>query len=197
MNRSLLTIKDYAKGFLEQLDPAFGMIHMETTLRLATRVAEVEAANEEWAAIAAIVHDISLAFTFDLEHETVAVNHGTRSAATAKGFLAQQGLGDPALAEIGTAVATHCFPFIQRTVTAKILWDADKLNLFTHEMREVYEGYWFKQGFSTNEIAQKIKAYQSFYLTTFQTATGRSLAKQVLQTGESLRVFEGTIFKEA
>ena len=88
--------------------------------------------------------------------------------------------------QICEAISKHCFPFIQETTIEKILWDADKLNLFTKVMEAEYLKYWMDRGLSEEQAHKQIHREQEQYLKSFHTKTAVETARVYLTvSGES------------
>ena len=115
----------------------------------------------------------------DFEHETIGNNHGTRSAELAGDFLKTISLSEEKILDVCEAIATHCYPGIQKTTQAKILWDADKLNMFSEAMLPEYQKYWMKQGLLESALLTRVQSYQSFYRNKFHTDTAKEIAAKL------------------
>lgn len=185
-NMLLKRVEDFAHQHLLNLHPAIGIAHMETTVAFAREIARTEKADLKICSIAAMLHDIGLSMNVDIESETPESNHGITSTTLARPFLSGLPLSKGEVAEICTAVSSHCFPGTQQTIPARILWDADKLNVFSHRMYQIYRDYWEKKGLSKKEACSQIKRAQTYYKETFYTTRAREIAEKAERHGSSV-----------
>jgi len=174
MNKVQATIK-FAEDNLEDLDPFHNMRHADLTVKFAKIIAEKENANSELCVIAALLHDIGRGEEW--KKETIEENHGIDGARKAEPFLSSIKLSKEEIAQVCEAISQHCFPNTQTNQIAKILWDADKLNLFSKEMKQVYVRCWKEKGWSDGKIAELIKTEREFYFKTFHTEIARKIAE--------------------
>lgn len=170
----------FAEECLEGLDSAHGIKHAETTVNFAKLIAEKEKANTDLCIIAALLHDIGRDKEGKWKKETIDCNHGVDSANKAEHFLFSLGLSKEDIQKICEAISQHCFPSIQTNQIAKILWDSDKLNMFSKEMKSEYIEYWKEKSWSEEKIAEQIKTEREFYLKTFHTEIARKIAAENL-----------------
>lgn len=175
------TIK-FAEKSLEGLDPIHGIKHAKITANFAKIIAEKENANVDSCIIAALLHDIGINKDGKWRKETIKDNHGIESAKKAKRFLSSIKLSKKETNQIYEAISQHCFPNIQTSQIAKILWDADKLNMFFKEMKPEYIRHWKEKGWSEKKIAEQIKKEREFYLKTFHTEIARKTAEENLNS---------------
>jgi len=174
MVRVQATMK-FAEESLEDSDPFHDMRHAEVTAKFAKIIAEKENANPELCVIAALLHDIGRK---EWKEETVEENHGIDGARKAEPFLSSINLSDEETTLVCEAISQHCFPNIQTNQIARILWDADKLNLFSKEMKPIYARCWKEEGWSEEKIAEQMKKVREFYFKTFHTEIAKKIAEE-------------------
>jgi putative nucleotidyltransferase with HDIG domain len=172
--------RKFAEECLEGIDSAHGLKHAETTANFAKLISEKENVDKELCVIAALLHDIGRNKDGKWKKETVEDNHGVDSAKKARHFLFSLGLSNEEINEICEAISQHCFPNIQTNRISKILWDSDKLNMFSKEMKSEYIKCWKDKGWSDEKIAEQIKKEREFYLQTFHTEIARKIARDNL-----------------
>ncbi|MHA2495394.1 MAG: hypothetical protein ACXAEI_07890 [Candidatus Hodarchaeales archaeon] len=73
---------------------------------------------------------------------------------------------------------------MQETTIDKILWDADKLNLFTNVMEKEYLRYWMNSGLTMGEARKQIRKEQEQYLKSFHTKTAVEIAHDYLAVSD-------------
>ena len=112
--------------------------------------------------------------------ETPQINHGVKSANIAKSFLLSIGIKEKYIKEICTAISSHCFPNIQKTKLAKILWDADKLSVFSKEIGNEYLKYWSEKLRDIRKARERLAEERRFYITYFHTKTAVTIANHPL-----------------
>ena len=166
-----------ADKYLCQVEASFGVPHMLVTLDLIQFIAKNENFNIFRASASAILHDIGLYNNKHMENDTVDNNHGIDSSRLAAKILQDYGFSKIEIDDISTAIASHCFPGYQKTPLAKLLWDADKLNVFIPEMQTVYLGSMGKKGLSKELAIQKIEQAKNYYFDNFYTQNARNIAK--------------------
>ncbi len=172
--------RKFAEECLKGTDPAHGIKHAEITANFAKLISKKENANTELCIITALLHDIGMNKENKWKKETVEDNHGINSAQKIKHFLLSLGLSDEEVNKICEAISQHCFPDIQTNQISKILWDADKLNMFSKEMKSKYVKYWKDKGWSNEKITEQIKKEREFYFKTFYTEIACKFAKENL-----------------
>ncbi len=165
-------------------DNIHGLLHARTTAQYAEMLAKKEVVEENLCVIAAWLHDIGRNKWYK-EH-TPTTNHGVDGAKQAEQFLLSIGVNQVRVNQIGNAISKHCFPVMQETTIDKILWDADKLNLFTTVMEKEYLRYWMNKGLTKDQACKQIRIEQEEYLQTFHTKTAMEIAHAYLAvSGES------------
>ena len=114
---------EFARGFFER-EGTHGFSHVQRVLNLCMHIGKKEGADLEVLALAALLHDIAR----PLEDRGKIEDHALESAKIAKRFL--EGIGYPKAEEVAHAIEAHRFsrPPEPRTLEAKILSDADKLD---------------------------------------------------------------------
>jgi uncharacterized protein len=128
----LLTIDD-ARALYEAADPVHDFAHVLRVLAMAEHLADLEGADREIVRAAALLHDISRAddnnsdqgFSIQVDAE---VDHAVLAAYEARRILARN---DPAFIDaVAHAIEAHRFrnEIEPRTIEAKVLFDADKLD---------------------------------------------------------------------
>jgi putative nucleotidyltransferase with HDIG domain len=172
--------RKFAGECLESMDQVHGIKHAESTEKFAKMISEKENANTELCVIAALLHDIGLGDKW--KKETIENNHGIDGAQKAKHFLFSLELSDEDVKKVCEAISQHCFPNIQTNQISKILWDSDKLNMFSKEIKPEYVKCWKGKGWSDEKISEQIKKEREFYLKTFHTEIARKFAKENLYT---------------
>jgi HD superfamily phosphodiesterase len=170
----------YAKEELKDNDKVHGFKHAETTARFAESISREERANTKLCIISAWLHDISLKEKRGWVKETIENNHGIESFEKSKSFLISLGLTSSEVNEICDAMSCHCFPNIQTTLTSKILWDSDKLNIFSKEMKKDYLKYWAIKFGDINKAKEQMKKEKEYYLKYFNTITAKEIASKLV-----------------
>lgn len=145
-----------------------------TTAQYAEILAKEEDVDENLCVIAAWLHDIGRNKWYK-EH-TPTNNHGVDGAKKAGQFLLSIGVDQARVNQICNAISKQCFPFIQETTIDIILWDADKLNLYTNVMEKEYLRHWMNMGLTKEEACKQIHTEQEEYLKTFHTKTAAEIA---------------------
>lgn len=115
--------EEFARNFFER-EGTHGFSHTERVLALCMHIGEKEGADLEVLALAALLHDIAR----PLESKGKIDDHAKEGAKIAKHFL--EGLGYGKVEQVTHAIEAHRFsrPPEPRTLEAKILSDADKLD---------------------------------------------------------------------
>jgi uncharacterized protein len=163
-------------------DNIHGLLHARTTAQYAEMLAKEEAVEENLCAVAAWLHDIGRNKWYK-EH-TPTTNHGVDGAKQAEQFLLSISVDQARVNQICNAISKHCFPFMQETTIEKILWDADKLNLFTNVMEKEYLRYWMNSGLTMGEARKQIRKEQEQYLKSFHTKTAVEIAHDYLAVSD-------------
>ncbi len=180
MDTTIKKVIEYAKEELKENDAVHGFKHAETTARYAEVISKEERANVKLCLISAYLHDISLKEKRGYIKETIGNNHGIESAGISKSFLMSLGLTQSEVNEICDAISCHCFPNIQTTPTSKVLWDSDKLNMFSKEMEDDYLKNWAIKFGGFNKAEQQMKKEREYYLKYFNTTTAKEIARKKL-----------------
>ena len=154
-------------------DNDFGhtMDHIVLTVELSRQLAAREGADEEICAIAAYLHDIA---------KNDSQSHGTQGAEEARAFLKQIGAPDRFAAQVCYAISEHDNDLPKKTIEAKVLWDADKLQsvgplgfarIFANRLIYVKKDVYC--------AIEQAKYWEKFFLERFYTGTGRSTAMKL------------------
>jgi uncharacterized protein len=130
-----------------------------------------------------LLHDIERSKTWK-KNETKTDNHGIDGAKKARRFLLSLNMKRSDVDEICKAISTHCFPYAQKTIIAKILWDADKLSLFSQEMEKEHVKYWESRGLCEEEAKKQIEKERNFYMNTFNTRAAKDIATSLRAGGQ-------------
>ncbi len=115
--------EEFAKSFFEK-EGTHGFSHVQRVLNLCMHIGKKEGADLEVLALAALLHDTAR----PLEDMGKIEDHALESAKIARRFL--RGLGYKKVEDVAHAIEAHRFskPPEPRTLEAKILSDADKLD---------------------------------------------------------------------
>jgi uncharacterized protein len=118
---------DQARGWYPDFDPVHGFDHILRVLRLAERLAAAEGADLEIVRAAALLHDASGAETGGAGR----AEHQHRSAGFALEILEAEGWVPERIAAVQHCIRTHRFRGDEspQTIEAKVLFDADKLDV--------------------------------------------------------------------
>mgnify|MGYP001559047956 CR=1 FL=1 len=139
-----------------------------------------ERANSKLCIISAWLHDISLKEERELIKESIEDNHGIESSEMSRDFLVSLNLTLSEINEICDAINCHCFPNIQSTLTSKILWDSDKLNVFSREMEDDYLSNWTIRLGSMEKAKEQLTKERENYMKHFNTITAKNIARKLL-----------------
>ncbi|MFQ5978676.1 MAG: HD domain-containing protein [Candidatus Heimdallarchaeota archaeon] len=164
----------FSEKCFENSDNIHGMLHASTTAKYASNLAQEEGADKQLCVIAAWLHDIGRTKWYP-EHSG-SKNHGIDGAKKAEKFLLSIGISQVRVKQVCKAISKHCFAFTQENTIEKILWDADKLNLFTKVMEKEYLKYWMKKRLSKEQAHNMIHREQKQYLKSFHTKTAIDIA---------------------
>jgi len=121
----MLTIDD-ARSWYDPDDPVHGFDHVLRVLQLAERIAEAEGADLEIVQAAALLHDAEGPGS-DLSRK----NHQEGSAKFAEEVLSKKGWSTERIKEVQHCIKAHRYrdqSTKHRTIEAKVLFDADKLD---------------------------------------------------------------------
>lgn len=166
----------FAEEQLKNNDSVQGFKHAKTTAKFAKILAEKENANCQLCLISAWLHDIGGRSV----KETIEKNHGVTSAELSRDFLLSLKLSQSEVNIIWGAMSEHCFPNIQKTIISKILWDSDKLNIFSKEMENDYLNNWAIKLGNINKAKEQIKKEKEYYLKHFNTQTAKEIVSKIL-----------------
>lgn len=180
MDEIIEKVIEYAKEELSDNDSVHGFKHAETTAKFAEIISKRERANIKLCIISAWLHDVSLKEKRGWVKETIENNHGIESAEKSKNFLIFLGPTQSEVHEICDAMSCHCFPNIQTTLTSKILWDSDKLNMFSKEMENDYLKNWTTKFGNINKAKEQMKKEREYYLKYFNTITAKEIASKMV-----------------
>ena len=115
-----------ARKWYQEKDPVHGMSHVLRVYSLAERLAEAEGADIEIVRAAALLHDAEGPGVGETRHE-----HQHASAHFAAEILSDEGWADEKIAEVQHCIRAHRFRDQSeqpRSIEAKVLFDADKLD---------------------------------------------------------------------
>jgi len=154
-------------------DNDFGhtMDHIILTVELSKYLAAKEGADEEVCTVAACLHDIA---------KNNSKAHGLRGAEEAGKFLAEIGAPDPFVDQVCYAISQHDNDLPKRTIEAKVLWDADKLQsvgplgfarIFANRLIYSKQNIYY--------AIEQAKYWEEFFQERFYTDTGRSAAMKL------------------
>lgn len=171
---TLETIIKFAKEYLKDKNPIHGIRHAEIAANYASLICEEEKVDKRMGIIATWLHDIGR--SEEWVRENIKNNHGIKSADITRQFLVSLEIEEDYVEEVCTAISLHCFPNIQKTKLAKILWDADKLCVFAKEMEQDYLEYWTNKLGSLSKAKSQIMKERKFYFKTFYTKIAKQIA---------------------
>jgi len=123
----LLTLET-ARNWYPKPDPVHGFDHIERVYRMAERLALAEGADLEIVHAAALLHDIEGSHPAGDER----ANHHFQSADIAAGILQKEGWSDERIAAVQHCIRAHRYRDDREppaTIEAKVLFDADKLDV--------------------------------------------------------------------
>jgi len=178
----LKKVADFAKPYLKKADAIHGLKHIEMVVRYSSIIAEKEGADKRLCLIAAYLHDIKRSKKWI--KETKNNNHGIKSAKIAERFLISNGLKRSEVKEICKAISLHCFPKTQKILISKILWDADKLGLFSKEMEKDHCSYWRIKLGNKDRAIKKLQETRKFYIKYFHTKTAKEIVAAMIKKRE-------------
>lgn len=163
-------IRDFALSKVKDLDLAHNQEHTLKVFNLATYLAKKEKADLQVCQVAAYLHDVGHSVDFE--------NHEDRSTEMAKEFLDSLQLPDDFIEKVCHAIYHHGKSRIKdaKTLEAKILYDADKLQVAG------VDGFCRGFGYSLivkhltiSEAIERVKASQEKRFENFQTASAKKL----------------------
>lgn len=123
----MLTLET-ARQWYPQTDPVHGFDHIERVYHMAQRLAHAEGADMEIVLAAALLHDIEGSHPAGEER----ANHHHQSADIAAGILRSEGWPEERIAAVQHCIRAHRYRDNREppaTVEAKVLFDADKLDV--------------------------------------------------------------------
>lgn len=170
----LKQIEDFAKKKIQKNDISHQLPHIQRTIKISKLLAKKEKADILKSIIIAWLHDI------EKNKELKGINHGDEGAKSARKFLIKINLKNKDIDEICYAIKQHNKEGIPTTKEAKVIYDADKLQLLGVEgIIRIYghltmNGVGFKKAYKTTIKEQK------FYSQRIKTKTGKALAKKKL-----------------
>ena len=160
---------------------AYRLEHSYRVANIGRQIAREEAFDEEAMIIACLLHDVSYCETFDGENGWR--EHGRRSAAIARPFLASLGLEPHRIDEISFGIAIHVddesdFPG-ERTPFALTVGDADNLDRFdVYRIYERLEADRFSSmalAEKTEYVARRLDGLAKLYDVPMATETARRI----------------------
>jgi uncharacterized protein len=171
VNNLFEQIKDFAKSMMSD-DFSHGFDHVERVVKLCWQIGNDEGADIEILIPAAYLHDIGR----KLEEKDPKLDHAVEGAKIARDFLIK--IGYPKYHEVSYAISVHRFSggFIPKTLEAKILQDADRLDALG--AIGIYRTIMYSTKNHRN-IEDTIEHFEKKILTlkdTMQTPTAKRLA---------------------
>jgi uncharacterized protein len=121
---------EQARSWYPDPDPVHGFDHVWRVYHMAERLAEVEGADLEIVRAAALLHDAEGSATAGGDEGRV--DHHQASAEFARQILSEEGWPEERIAAVEHCIRAHRFrdeTEMPRTLEAKILFDADKLDV--------------------------------------------------------------------
>ncbi|HZD56844.1 MAG TPA: HD domain-containing protein [Anaerolineales bacterium] len=121
---------EQARSWYPDPDPVHGFDHVWRVYHMAERLAETEGADLEIVRAAALLHDAEGSATAGGDEGRV--DHHQASAEFARRILSQEGWPEERMAAVEHCIRAHRFrdeTEMPRTLEAKILFDADKLDV--------------------------------------------------------------------
>lgn len=121
--RLIREAEDFVRGVFER-EGAHGFSHVKRVLNLCMHIGKMEGADLEVLALAALLHDVAR----PLESKGIVNDHARKGAEIAREFLSRRGYTK--VEEVAHAIEAHRFSkgIPPKTLEAKILSDADKLD---------------------------------------------------------------------
>lgn len=127
--KDFMIIQSYMLESLDEIDPVHNHQHIERVLNYAIQILSSEPAADQDVVIAAVLlHDISR----KEERENPAIKHAIAGAKKAESFLLGEGYPCLFAQKVADCIRTHSYQKGKpepETLEAKILYDADKLDL--------------------------------------------------------------------
>ncbi|MFP3852896.1 MAG: HD domain-containing protein [Anaerolineales bacterium] len=123
---------EQARSWYDSGDPVHGFDHVLRVYRMARRLSEEEGADAEILAAAALLHDVSGAAPAARKDEPdERSNHEHASASFARELLLAEGWDEQRIEAVEHCIRAHRYrgEAEPRTLEAKILFDADKLDV--------------------------------------------------------------------
>ncbi|OGS24090.1 MAG: hypothetical protein A2297_05375 [Elusimicrobia bacterium RIFOXYB2_FULL_48_7] len=147
--------------------------HIDLTVKLSKYLAVKEKADVEVCETAAYLHDIAA--------DKFRRKHGIVGAKQARRFLEKIGAPQDFVKQVAYSISQHNNGSPKKTIEAKILWDADKLQLvgplgYTRIIRFCVLA---KNMIDMFPLIQRSRKYEKFFFDRFYTITGRKLAKKI------------------
>lgn len=161
---------NFAETRCEINDFNHNMDHIKLTAKLSRYLAAKEGANIHVCLVAAYLHDIG---------KNSSNNHGATGARMARNFLKSIGVPNSFIARVCYCISQHNNGSPKRIKEARVLWDADKLQLigplgFSRILRHAL--LFFKEK-DIYKAIKRAKRYEKFYYERFYTKTGRQIAR--------------------
>lgn len=146
--------EDSAYYKTHQEEKNYRIEHTYRVANIGKEIARKENLNEEALVIACLLHDISYSEEFDGEEDWI--NHGRRSAKTARPFLKELGLKEDLIEEICYGIAIHVDDKAdfdgQKNAFTLSVGDADNIDRF--DAYRIYEGLQYSK-FSEMNLEKK------------------------------------------
>ncbi len=165
-------IKKFVIKKISKNDDAHGIDHIEKTVKFAKYLAKKEKADICKCEIAAWLHDIAKKL------EKKGKDHGNVGAKEAKIFLKTLKLQKEDIKDIVYIIQRHNKGGKKKIIEAKIIWDADKLQLLGPKGLLRSYRYLISKG-KDQKTAYKIYRKQyNFYIKKFHTKTAKKIVKK-------------------
>jgi uncharacterized protein len=122
---------EQARGWYQQADPVHDFEHVLRVYRIAERIALIEGADVEIVRAAALLHDAEGSAPGE-DHQEERASHHHQSAEFARQVLAEEGWPAGKIEAVTHCIRAHRYrdqTEPPRTIEAKILFDADKLDV--------------------------------------------------------------------
>jgi len=153
-------------------DKVHGWPHIVETVRIARFLAKREHADARICIAASYLHDIS-------KRREPKVNHGTNGSKRARVFLKSIGVDDAAVSRICWAIFIHNKGGPKKTIEAKILYDADKLQDSGSGI--IGRGLWYMltvRRMTMEDSMRRLEREYHFYMTRLNTRTGKRIYRK-------------------
>lgn len=166
-------IERFARSYYETLDVAHGIAHAFKTVKLAENIAKKEHGNVKICVLGALLHQF---------HDVSKV----------KAFLKRIDLEKDAAEQLTHIVAVNHLKNIHKakSLEAKIVYDADKLQCLGPEMILRQTAYWsdsknrdYGRALDLRTILKILPRFQARYYKSLQTGAGKKLGRRLYAAG--------------